>query len=68
MPVFLTALQQTLPPPVVVKIVEPDNGDPTGLSQVLIGALGLTGVLILGCVVLAVLFAALLLWRRSRAD
>jgi hypothetical protein len=50
----------------MVKIVEPDT-DPTGLSQVLIGALGLTGVLILGCIVLAVIFAGLLFWRRSRS-
>ena len=46
-----------------MKIVEPE-GDPTGLSDVLIGALGLTGALILIAVLLAAVFAGLLfLWR-----
>ncbi len=49
----------------MVKIVEP-AGDPTGLSDVLIGALGLTGALILVAVVLAAVFAGLLLLWRSR--
>jgi hypothetical protein len=50
-----------------VKIVEPAGGDPTGLSDVLIGALGLTGVLILVAVLLAAVFAGLLFLWRSRA-
>ena len=46
-----------------MKIVEP-KGDPTGLSDVLIGALGLTGALILVAMLLAAVFAGLLfLWR-----
>jgi hypothetical protein len=49
-----------------VNIGEPTSGDPTGLSDVLIGALGLSGALILVAVVLAAAFAALLFWRRSR--
>jgi hypothetical protein len=57
---------QQPPPPVIVRIVEPDN-DLTGLSDVLIGSLGLTGVLILVAVVLAAIFAGLLyLWRSRR--
>jgi len=55
-------LQQS---PVIVKIVEP-NKDPTGLSDVLIGALGLSGALFLVAVVAAVVFGAVLFWLRSR--
>ena len=44
--------------PVIVKIVEPTPRDPTGLSDVLIGSLGLSGVLILVSVLLAVVFGA----------
>jgi len=55
-------LQQS---PVIVKIVEP-NKDPTGLSDVLIGALGLSGALFLLAVVAAVVFGAVLFWLRSR--
>ena len=50
--------------PVIINITEPPKGDPTGLSDVLIGALGLSGALILCAVVLALLFAGgLFLWR-----
>ena len=51
--------------PVMVKIIEP-NKDPTGLADVLIGALGLSGVLSLIAVLAAVVFGAVLFWLRSR--
>jgi hypothetical protein len=51
--------------PIIVKIVEP-KGDPTGLADVLIGALGLTGLLVLAAVLAAGVFAAVLFWSRSR--
>ena len=51
--------------PIIVKIIEP-NKDPTGLADVLIGALGLTGVMVLCAVVAAAVFAAVLFWSRSR--
>jgi hypothetical protein len=61
---FTLLLQQPPDSPVIVNITEPPKGDPTGLSDVLIGALGLSGVLILCAVILAVLLAgALFLWR-----
>lgn len=50
--------------PITVKIVE--TGDPTGLSDVLIGAFGLTGVIALLAVVFGVATAALMFWLRSR--
>lgn len=63
---LLTALQQQPDNPVIIDISPPQNGDPTGLSDVLIGALGLSGVLILCAVVLAAIFATILFLWRSR--
>ena len=51
--------------PIIVKLIEPP-GDPTGLADVLIGALGLTGILILIAILLSVVFAVGLFWFRSR--
>ncbi len=48
-----------------MNIAEPTSGDPTGLSDVLIGALVLSGALILVAMILAAMLAALLVWRRS---
>jgi hypothetical protein len=62
----LTALQQQPDAPVMIDIAPPDKGDPTGLSDVLIGALGLSGVLILCAVLLAAVFAGVLFFWRSR--
>ncbi len=60
--VLLLLLQ---PPPDIVKIVPPSE-DPTGLADVLLAALGFTGVLILIAVALGVLTAGVLLLARSR--
>ena len=62
---LLTAFQQP-DTPVIIDITPPVKGDPTGLSEVLIGALGLSGVLILCAVVLAAIFAGILFLWRSR--
>ena len=61
----LAAVQQPAPPPIIVKIVEPDN-DPIGLANVVIGALGLSGALALCAILLGVLLAGLLFLVRSR--
>ena len=53
--------------PVIVKIYETPY-DPTGLSDVLMRALGFTGFLILLAILTAALFAGLLFWRRSRVN
>jgi hypothetical protein len=53
------------PSPIIVKIVEPKR-DPTGLAGVLIGALGLTGVIVLAALLCALIFGAGLFWYRSR--
>lgn len=51
--------------PIIVKIVEPKADS---LYDVLFGALGLTGVLALASIIAAVIFAAILLWVRSRPE
>lgn len=52
--------------PIIVKIVETPH-DPTGIAGVLIGALGLTGVIVLFAVLSGVVFAGLLFWYRRRS-
>ena len=59
---------QKLPDPIIVTIKEPENSELNGLSDLLIGSLGVAGVLILGALVAAAVFAGLLFWFRSRAD
>jgi hypothetical protein len=49
--------------PIIARIVEPKQ---ESLYDVLYGALGLTGILALASVVMAVAFAAILFWVRSR--
>ena len=51
---------------IIVKIVELPS-DPTGLADVLIGALGLTGAIVVIAVLLGVLMAGVLFWIRSRS-
>jgi hypothetical protein len=53
-------------PPITVRIIEPDT-DPTGLADVLLRSLGLTGVLALIAVAAGVLLAAVLFAIRSRS-
>jgi hypothetical protein len=50
--------------PIIVKIVEEPH-DPTGLSGVMIAALGITGVLLLLALVFGLLVGGLLYWMRS---
>jgi hypothetical protein len=51
---------------IVVKIIESPNKELGGLADVLLGSLGLTGVLVLGALVAAVIFGSVLFWIRSR--
>jgi hypothetical protein len=58
---------QQPPAPIIVKIVELPH-DPTGLANVLLGAIGVAGVITLIAIVCGVLFAAgLFLIRRWRS-
>ena len=59
-------MQQSPTAPLIVRIVEPKS-ELQGLSDVLLGSLGLAGVFVLGAVVLAAIFAGgLFLWRSRR--
>jgi hypothetical protein len=49
--------------PVIVKIIPPKEDS---LSDVLVGALGVTGVMVLIALVAALVFGAVLFWIRSR--
>ena len=62
---FASAVQQPAPPPIIDKIVEPDD-DPIGLANVVIGALGLSGALAVAAILLGVLLAGVLFFVRSR--
>jgi hypothetical protein len=50
----------------MITLAEPKS-ELTGLSDVLLGSLGLAGVLILSSVLLAAVFSAALFWWRSRS-
>jgi hypothetical protein len=65
LPSLIAAQQQ--PDPIIVKILEPES-EMRGLADVLIGALGLTGLLMLGAILAAGVFAGVLFWIRSRAE
>ena len=52
--------------PIIVKIIEPP-GDPTGLADVLLAALGIAGVLTLGAIVLGLFVGGVLFWLRRRS-
>lgn len=58
---------QNLPAePIMVKIIEPPGGELTGLANVLLGSLGLTGVIVLLAVLLGCVLAGVMFWVRSR--
>ena len=50
--------------PIIVRIAP--KRDPTGLADVLLGALGLTGVLVIGALIAGALVAGVLFALRSR--
>jgi hypothetical protein len=60
-----SALQTQAPSPIIVKIIETPS-DPTGLADVLIGAVGLTGAIVLLALIIGLLFGVGLFWLRSR--
>ncbi len=59
------SFQQQPSSPVIVKIITPPH-DPTGISDVIIGAIGLTGFIVVLAIVLGLLMAGILFWFRSR--
>jgi len=51
--------------PIIVKIVEPS--ELSGLADVLLGAIGLTGLLALLAIAAGIVLAGMLFWWRSRS-
>jgi hypothetical protein len=53
-------------PPIIVRIIETPKDPTEGLADVLLGALGVTGLIFVTAIVMGVMTAALLYWLRSR--
>jgi hypothetical protein len=51
--------------PIIVRIVEPPQ--PSGLMDVVLGSLGLTGAIVLVAVISGFILAGVLVWIRSRS-
>jgi hypothetical protein len=51
--------------PIIVRIIEPPK-DPTGLADVLVGVLGLSGVLGVAAISIGIAIGVLIFWARSR--
>ena len=64
----LSALSQSQPgKPIIVKIIPPEQkSELSGLADVLLGSLGLTGVIVLAAVLMGALMAGVMFWVRSR--
>ena len=55
--------------PIIVKIVQPEaKSELSGLADVLLGSLGLTGVIVLAAVVMGAALAGVMFWLRSRSS
>ena len=55
--------------PIIVKIIQPEaKSELSGLADVLLGSLGLTGVIVLAAVVLGAALAGVMFWIRSRSS
>jgi hypothetical protein len=52
--------------PIIVRIVDPPT-DPAGLREILVGALGLTAVMVLLAAVAGLVLAGVIRWFRSRS-
>jgi hypothetical protein len=62
------ALQTAPSKPVIVKIIPPEQkSELSGLADVLLGSLGLTGVIVLAAVLLGAVMAGVMFWVRSRS-
>lgn len=64
------ALSQPQPSkPIIVSIPkDPPKSELSGLADVLLGSLGLTGVIVIAAVLMGALMAGVMFWVRSRSD
>jgi hypothetical protein len=64
----LALLQGQPSAPIIVKIIPPEQkSELSGLADVLLGSLGLTGVIVVAAVVLGAVMAGVMFWVRSRS-
>ena len=63
---WLAAAQPPPSSPIIVKLIEPPRNELSGLADVLIGSLGLTGALTLLALALGILVGGVLFFVRSR--
>jgi hypothetical protein len=65
----LAVLAQGQPsPPIIVKIIPPEQkSELSGLADVLLGSLGLTGLIVVAAVALGAVMAGVMFWIRSRS-
>lgn len=63
----MLSIQGAQPPsePIIVRIIDPPS-DIQGLGDVLLGALGITGAIVVAAVLFGILTAGVLFWIRSR--
>ena len=54
--------------PIIVSIKETPKSELSGLADVLLGSLGLTGVIVIAAVLLGALMAGIMFWVRSRQE
>ena len=62
----LTSAAQQPASPIIVKLIEPPHSELSGLADVLIGSIGLTGALTLMAFVLGIVVGGILFFIRSR--
>ena len=67
---MLSALSQSQPlSPIIVKIIQPEQkSELSALSDVLLGSLGLTGVIVVAAVLLGAVMGGVMFWVRSRSS
>jgi len=63
---LLSAVAQTPQSPIIVKLIEPPHNELSGLADVLIGSIGLTGALTLMALLFGILAGGILFFIRSR--
>jgi hypothetical protein len=65
-----SAFSQNAPSgPIIVKIIPPEEkSELSGLADVLLGSLGLTGVIVLGALLAGLLMGGVMFWIRSRSS
>ena len=66
----LTAFAQGVPDKPIIVSIPPDKpkSELSGLADVLIGSLGLTGIIVIAALLMGAIMAALMFWVRSRSD